>query len=289
MKKTHSQTLLPMIDEICKMTETEPESFDLIAVSQGPGSFTGLRIGSATAKGFGLALNKPIINVPTIDAMAYNFYSSNYIICPIMDARRQQVYTGIYYFEQTHMKILKEQCAISVEDLIDELDKRGKTVMFLGDGVPAYREIIDEKMKKRPCIFIGMVCVPEEFQGQGYMRSVMELAYAEGNRLKVPVILETDAKSKCDKYIHLGMHLEGIRDLGNYGKIIRFDQISRLKWIKIPSLTLYRAKNSHNPSIYQGYGCFLFRIDIVLFLKLCYFFCIVSLISARISAFDINS
>ena len=146
-KKTHSQTLLPMIDEISKMIELDMETIDAIAITGGPGSFTGLRIGSATAKGFGLALNKPIINVPTIDAMAYNFYSSNYIICPIMDARRQQVYTGIYYFEQTHMKILKEQCAISVEDLIDELDKIGKTVMFLGDGVPAYREIIDEKMK----------------------------------------------------------------------------------------------------------------------------------------------
>ena len=140
-KKTHSQTLLPMIDEISKMIELDMETIDAIAITGGPGSFTGLRIGSATAKGFGLALNKPIINVPTIDAMAYNFYSSNYIICPIMDARRQQVYTGIYYFEQTHMKILKEQCAIS------ELDKIGKTVMFLGDGVPAYREIIDEKMK----------------------------------------------------------------------------------------------------------------------------------------------
>ena len=132
-KKTHSQTLLPMIDEISKMIELDMETIDAIAITGGPGSFTGLRIGSATAKGFGLALNKPIINVPTIDAMAYNFYSSNYIICPIMDARRQQVYTGIYYFEQTHMKILKEQCAISVEDLIDELDKIGKTVMFLGD------------------------------------------------------------------------------------------------------------------------------------------------------------
>ena len=128
-KKTHSQTLLPMIDEISKMIELDMETIDAIAITGGPGSFTGLRIGSATAKGFGLALNKPIINVPTIDAMAYNFYSSNYIICPIMDARRQQVYTGIYYFEQTHMKILKEQCAISVEYLIDELDK------------------IDEKMK----------------------------------------------------------------------------------------------------------------------------------------------
>ena len=79
-KKTHSQTLLPMIDEISKMIELDMETIDAIAITGGPGSFTGLRIGSATAKGFGLALNKPIINVPTIDAMAYNFYSSNYII-----------------------------------------------------------------------------------------------------------------------------------------------------------------------------------------------------------------
>ena len=142
-----------------------------------------------------------------------------------------------------------------------------KEIFRMGVAISKGGTSLEDRMKKakKPCIFVGMVCVPEEFQGQGYMRSVMELAYAEGNRLKVPVILETDAKSKCDKYIHLGMHLEGIRDLGNYGK------------------------NSHNPSIYQGYGCFLFRIDIVLFLKLCYFFCIVSLISARISAFDINS
>ena len=71
-KKTHSQTLLPMIDEICKMTETEPESFDLIAVSQGPGSFTGLRIGAATGKGIALALDKKMVAVPTLKAMAYN-------------------------------------------------------------------------------------------------------------------------------------------------------------------------------------------------------------------------
>lgn len=80
---------------------------------------------------------------------------------------------------------------------------------------------LEDRMKKakKPCIFVGMVCVPEAFQGLGYMRKVMELAYAEGNRLQVPVILETDAKSKCDKYRHLGMQLEGIRDLGNYGKL----------------------------------------------------------------------
>ena len=71
-KKTHSQTLLPMIDEIVRMTEQPLEEIDAIAVAEGPGSFTGLRIGAATAKGLGLALKKPLIGVPTVDALAYN-------------------------------------------------------------------------------------------------------------------------------------------------------------------------------------------------------------------------
>ena len=99
-KKTHSQTLLPMIDEMSKMIELDLSTIDAIAVAGGPGSFTGLRIGSATAKGLGLALNKPLINVPTVDALAYEIYGCEDIICPIMDARRKQVYTGIYSFSK---------------------------------------------------------------------------------------------------------------------------------------------------------------------------------------------
>ena len=95
-KKTHSQTLLPMLDEVVKMTETNLDEIDAIAIAKGPGSFTGLRIGSATAKGLGLALNKPIVAVPTVDAIAYNLYETKGYICPIMDARRNQVYTGTY-------------------------------------------------------------------------------------------------------------------------------------------------------------------------------------------------
>ena len=93
-KKTHSQTLLPMIDEMVKMVEADLNTIDAIAVAGGPGSFTGLRIGSATAKGLGLALGKPLIHIPTADAMAYSIYGCEDIICPIMDARRNQVYTG---------------------------------------------------------------------------------------------------------------------------------------------------------------------------------------------------
>ena len=93
-KKTHSQTLLPMLNEIKNMTELDLQTIDAIAVAEGPGSFTGLRIGSATAKGLGLSLEKPVIPVPTTDALAFNLYGHNGLICQIMDARRNQVYTG---------------------------------------------------------------------------------------------------------------------------------------------------------------------------------------------------
>ena len=145
-KKTHSQTLLPMIAEIVKMIEIDMDSIDAVAITGGPGSYTGLRIGSATAKGIGLALNKPIINVPTMDALAYNLYSSQYVICPIMDARRGQVYTGIYKFEETEMKTIKPQCIMMIDELIKELDTIKESVMFLGGGVDVHKQLIDDIM-----------------------------------------------------------------------------------------------------------------------------------------------
>ena len=146
-KKTHSQTLLPMLDEIVKMTQTELSEMDAIAVAAGPGSFTGLRIGSATAKGLGLALNKPIISVPTLEGIACNFYGTDAIICPMMDARRKQVYTGIYRFEDHELVTVSAQKAIAVEELIQELNALGEAVTFLGDGVTVYQEMLKENMQ----------------------------------------------------------------------------------------------------------------------------------------------
>ena len=145
-KKTHSQTLLPMLDEVVKMVGIDLGTIDAIAVSGGPGSFTGLRIGSATAKGLGLALKKPLIHVPTLDGLAYNMYGVPGIICPVMDARRNQVYTGLYSFEGGFHAI-EEQMAVSVEDLIGKLNASGKEVVFLGDGVPVYKTMLAEGMK----------------------------------------------------------------------------------------------------------------------------------------------
>ena len=150
-KKTHSQTLLPMSDEIMKMVEKEPKELDYIAVCAGPGSFTGLRICASTAKGLALALNVPVVPVKSIEALAYNFEGSEDIICPMMDARRGQVYTGLYRFEVSpaggsSLKVYREQCAVAAEDIIKEAkalsEKEGARVTFLGDGVAVNRDNI---------------------------------------------------------------------------------------------------------------------------------------------------
>ena len=114
-KITHSQTIMPMIDEIVKRCEADLSELDAIAVSGGPGSFTGLRIGSATGKGLAQALNIPIVHVPTLDAMAFNAYGYDGLVCPIMDARRMQVYTGIYRVSKD-IEIVQDGCAISIEE-----------------------------------------------------------------------------------------------------------------------------------------------------------------------------
>lgn len=162
-KKTHSQTLLPMLDEVRKMIELDVESLDAIAIASGPGSFTGLRIGSATAKGLGMALDKPLVEVPTLEGLAYNLWGTDSLVCPLIDARRNQVYTGIYEFvnaatdaedleQDCQLNIVEPQCAVDISIIIDKLNQLGavnpgRSVIFLGDGVPVYRQILTEQMK----------------------------------------------------------------------------------------------------------------------------------------------
>lgn len=160
-KKTHSQTLLPMLDEIRKMVELDLNSIDVIAVSAGPGSFTGLRIGSATAKGLGLALGVPLAAVPTVDALAMNLYGCEKLICPMMDARRSQVYAGLYTFERKggayalHAEV--SQCALPLQELIERVNELGREVIFLGDGVPVCQDSL-AKMLRVPYSFAPASC-----------------------------------------------------------------------------------------------------------------------------------
>ncbi len=161
-KKTHSQTLLPMVDEIVTMTGQDLSDLAAIAVAAGPGSFTGLRIGSATAKGLGLALEKPLVSVPTLEGLAYNLYGTDRLVCPMMDARRQQVYTGLYTWQRGETDpassmddhpefcIVRPQTACPVEEIltacIEEAGRTGRSLILLGDGVPVYEDLIRQRL-----------------------------------------------------------------------------------------------------------------------------------------------
>uniref|UniRef100_UPI004056FB5A tRNA (adenosine(37)-N6)-threonylcarbamoyltransferase complex dimerization subunit type 1 TsaB n=1 Tax=Agathobacter sp. TaxID=2021311 RepID=UPI004056FB5A len=190
-KKTHSQTILPMMDELAKMIELDFSTIDAIAVSSGPGSFTGLRIGSATAKGMGLALNKPIISVPTVDSLAYNLWGIQKQICPLMDARRQQAYTGLYTFADGDFQTLIPQCAVDIREIIEKVNQTGKDTIFLGDGVPVFKEYISEH-----------VTVPYTFAPANCNRQRAANVAVLGTKLYENGIMETAVAHKPD-YLRL--------------------------------------------------------------------------------------
>jgi len=157
-KKTHSQTLLPMIHQLCQMIDLDLNSLDYIATASGPGSFTGLRIGASTAKGLAFALNKPVVAVPTLDGLAYNIVYSDHLICPIMDARRNQVYTAYYLWEEDSLKRQSEYMAIDIENCLEKVKVYNRPVIFLGDAVPVYKETIKEKMEDVKYFFAPPSC-----------------------------------------------------------------------------------------------------------------------------------
>lgn len=145
-KLTHSQTLMPMINEICTMIDVDLKAIDAIGITSGPGSFTGLRISAGTAKGMAFGLDIPLVDIPTLDAIANNIPYTNHIICPIMDARRKHVYTALYKWEGETLKRLTDHLVIPMEDVIKMVKEQGEKVIFMGDGIPVYKEMIAEEL-----------------------------------------------------------------------------------------------------------------------------------------------
>ena len=146
-KKTHSQTLLPMIDTVLQILELKAEDMDAVAVAKGPGSFTGLRIGSATAKGITLVTGRPIVEISSLEAMAYQITATDKLICPMMDARRGQVYTALFEQDREGFRRLMPDCAVSAEEIARQINALGRAVVFLGDGVPAAEAVLAENLR----------------------------------------------------------------------------------------------------------------------------------------------
>jgi tRNA threonylcarbamoyladenosine biosynthesis protein TsaB len=135
---THSERLLPSIDQILKDSQLTVRDIEGFAVSLGPGSFTGLRIGISTVKGLALAAEKGVVGVPTLDVLAHNLMFTRLLVCPLLDARKGEVYTALYQGDGSgKLEKLTPDLAIKPEELLTRIKE---PVIFLGDGVEAYRD-----------------------------------------------------------------------------------------------------------------------------------------------------
>ena len=131
---THSQTLIPMVEQLLNNTKTEISDIDAIAVNAGPGSFTGVRIGVAAVKGLAFANNIPCVSVSTLESMAYNFLSTDCIVCAVMDARCSQVYNALFEIKNGVVTRLCDDRALSLDDLKNELLSVDGRIIIAGDG-----------------------------------------------------------------------------------------------------------------------------------------------------------
>ena len=131
---THSRTLLPMAEDMLKNAERSLKDVDLLAVAQGPGSFTGIRIGVSTVKGLAWALDKPCVGVSTLEAMAWQGLAAGGLVCPVMDARRAQVYNALFEIRHGRPERLTEDRPIALAELLEELRRLGRPAFLVGDG-----------------------------------------------------------------------------------------------------------------------------------------------------------
>ncbi|OWZ84800.1 tRNA (adenosine(37)-N6)-threonylcarbamoyltransferase complex dimerization subunit type 1 TsaB [Natranaerobius trueperi] len=141
-KRTHSERLMPLIDSIFKNTGINPCDLSGIAVSKGPGSFTGLRIGIGTAQGLSMGYEIPLVGVSTLDALAFQRAKKGYV-CPVMDAKRKEVYTSLYRVSEQKFERIWDYHVISPETLVNKLSenfKDNETITFTGDGVQVYEQ-----------------------------------------------------------------------------------------------------------------------------------------------------
>ena len=149
--QAHSSRLMPAIDTVLKWGEITPHALDGCAVGIGPGSFTGIRIGVATAKSLCYAVDKLIVGVSTLEAIAYNLRWSNSVICPILDARRSEIYGSIFQGGEKWQRLADDLC-LSIEVFLDELESHtasDATPIFIGDALATYGDVIRERLGEK--------------------------------------------------------------------------------------------------------------------------------------------
>ena len=144
-KKTHSEKMMEVLHKVLVDSGVNMEEIDVIAVSKGPGSFTGIRIGMAAAQGMAHALDKPILGINALDGLAYNMMGSKSLLCPVINAQRNEVYTSLYRWDDKSLNRLWEYRLLKVDKLLEDLGKLNTPVTLLGDGMPLFEKHLDNK------------------------------------------------------------------------------------------------------------------------------------------------
>lgn len=222
-KATHSETLLPLIEQMLAERNESLSEVDAIAVSNGPGSFTGLRIGVTTAKGLGLALDRPVIAVPTLDAMAYNFVSEEgALICPMIDARRNQIFTGAYKTDGSNIRAVMNSRALDIDELIEEIrNLQEEKIIFLGDGAEFHRDKLVEAFGDAAIVASGEKAHPSAGSVALLGEAMMKLGEAMSADDVVPTYLrQSQAEREYAAVTSIGKKIiSRTLDADNEGKV----------------------------------------------------------------------
>ena len=147
---THSETLLPMVEFLLDRFGLTPDDLDALAVSKGPGSFTGVRIGAATVKGLAFGTSLPCVGVSTLEALAYNLIGYDGLICPVMNARRKQVYTALFRAKDGVLERILPDQAIAIAELDEKLKEFDEPVRLVGDGYDITEELLTHEILPTP-------------------------------------------------------------------------------------------------------------------------------------------
>lgn len=144
---THSQKLMPLIDRLLSDLSLSILDVDLFSCNVGPGSFTGLRIGIALLNGLAMPLNKPIVGVSALESLAYNIYSPNTLVCPIIDAKNNNIYSSLYKYENRNYELISPYFSDNIAELINYLKVIDEPIVFVGDGAYIHKDLLEENLK----------------------------------------------------------------------------------------------------------------------------------------------
>ena len=197
---THSRTLLPMAEDMLKNAELSMADVDMLAVAHGPGSFTGIRIGVSTVKGLAWAADKPCVGVSTLEAMAWHGVSAGGLICPVMDARRSQVYNALFRIENGRPSRLTEDGPIALEELAGRLRGLGERAFLVGDGAELTKKYLDSAG-------LEAVVAPENLRWQsawGVAMAAMDKPAGDSQSLQCVYLRLSQAERERQERLGLG-------------------------------------------------------------------------------------